>query len=283
MASASGASRVVRSIRWPGLRTDKLQHAQRVYVGLFLGYLFAPLAILVIFAFDTAERPSWPPQGLTLRWFGEAFGNAQLMHALANSLLIGVATTLLSLVVATLTAYGLTRFEFRGKRLLETINLMVIVMYGIVSAVALLLWLSVLGVTGGVWPTIVGHTTFMFPLGVLVIRDRLLNFDEELEYASMDLGASRIGTFLRITLPLITPALFAAALLIFLQSFGEFLLSFFLIGMDTTLPVFLASEMRFGLTPAVNAVATVLIAGPVIAVVIAAIYIRREVERSLQQ
>lgn len=258
-----------------------MKHIQRAYVGLFLGYLFLPLIVLVVFAFNTGDRLIWPPQLLSLRWFGEAFSDRRIVDALANSVVIAIATTILSVVIATMTAYGLARYHFRGKRLLETVNLLAIITYGIVSTVALLLWLTALGISGGVVPTIIGHTTFLFPFGVLIVRDRLLNFDMELELASMDLGATRPRTFFQVTLPLIAPSITAAAILIFLASLGEFLLSFFLIGNTSTLPVFLASQMRFALTPTVNAVATVMVVVPIIGVGVAALFLRREVERSV--
>ncbi|MBW2593718.1 MAG: ABC transporter permease [Deltaproteobacteria bacterium] len=251
-----------------------------LYVAAYLGYLLLPLVILVLYAFNSSEYLIWPIKGFTLRWFAEAFSDSRLLKATGNSIFIGLVTTFFSTFFGMLLAYGLVRFRFRGKRLLETLNILAIITYGVVSAVSVLLWFHALGISGGIWPTIIGHTTFIMPFAVMVIRDRLLNFDMALEEAAMDLGANPLHTFRDVTLPLIMPALLAAALFCFTISFGEFLLAFFLIGNELTLPVYLYGLMRFTFTPAVNAAATMIISLPILAVILVAIFFRREV-RSL--
>jgi spermidine/putrescine transport system permease protein len=250
----------------------------RFYVVVYLAYLLAPLVVIVLYAFNTSKYITWPIEGWTLKWFHDAFNDSRLLLSLRNSVVIAAATMVLSIIAGTGFAYGLVRYKFRGKSVLETLNVLAIITYGIVCAVAELLWFRTLGIPGGIGPTIIVHTTFIFPFGVLVIRDRLLNFDLELEEAAMDLGASRLRTFKDITLPLIAPAMMAAGLFCFTISLGEFLLAFFMIGNELTLPVYLYGKMRFTFTPAVNAAATMIIAFPVIVVILAAIFFRREVE-----
>jgi spermidine/putrescine transport system permease protein len=250
----------------------------RLYVILYLAYVLAPLFVVVLYAFNTSKYITWPIEGWTLKWFHDAFNDSRLLLALKNSMVIAAATMVLSIIAGTGFAYGLVRYKFRGKSLLETLNVLAIITYGIVCAVAELLWFRTLGIPGGILPTIIVHTTFIFPFGVLVIRDRLLNFDLELEEAAMDLGASRLRTFKDITLPLIAPAMMAAGLFCFTISLGEFLLAFFMIGNELTLPVYLYAKMRFTFTPAVNAAATMIIAFPVVVVILAALFFRREVE-----
>ena len=252
----------------------------KLYIVIYLGYLLLPLAILVLYAFNSSEYLTWPIKGFTLHWFAQAFSDTRLLVATRNSIFIGLVTTLLSTFFGLLLAYGLVRFRFRGKRLLETLNILAIITYGVVSAVSVLLWFRTLGISGGIWPTIIGHTTFIMPFAVLVIRDRLLNFDLAMEEAAMDLGATPLRTFIDITLPLIMPALLAAGLFCFTISLGEFLLAYFLIGNELTLPVYLYGLMRFTFTPAVNAAAVLIISFPVLTVIIAAVFFRREV-RSL--
>ena len=252
----------------------------RWYVGLYLVYLLLPLVILVLYAFNSSEYLTWPMKGFTLRWFAEAFADSRLLVATRNSVVIGLATTFFSTLFGMLLAYGLVRYRFRGQTLLETLNILAIITYGVVSAVSVLLWFRTLGIAGGIWPTIIGHTTFIMPFAVLVIRDRLLNFDRQVEEAAMDLGATPLRTFWDVTLPLIMPAMLAAGLFCFTISLGEFLLAFFLIGNELTLPVYLYGLMRFTFTPAVNAAAAMIISFPVLAVIIAALFFRREV-RSL--
>jgi spermidine/putrescine transport system permease protein len=245
---------------------------------LFLCYILLPLAVLVLYAFNSSEYLTWPMKGLTLHWFQKAFGDSRLLLALKNSVVIGLASTFFSTVIGGGLAYGLVRYHFRGKTLLETLNILAIITYGVVSAISVMLWFRFLGIAGGIWPTIIGHTTFIMPFGVMVIRDRLLNFDIQLEDAAMDLGATRWRTFWDVTLPLLMPAVLAAGLFCFTISLGEFLLAFFLIGHELTLPVYLYSLMRFTFTPAVNAAAVLIISFPTAAVIIAAIFFRREVE-----
>jgi spermidine/putrescine transport system permease protein len=265
-----------RLVRW--LKLGWGRRLTQLYTFLYLSYIILPLAVLVLYAFNTSEYLVWPLEGLTFQWFQEAFTDSRLVQALKNSIMIASATMVFSCIIGTAFAYGLVRFKFRGKTLLETLNILAIITYGIVSSVTLLLWFRTLGISGGIWPTIIGHTTFIFPFAVLVIRDRLLNFDLELEEAAMDLGAGKLRTFFDITLPLITPAILAAGLFCFTISLGEFLLAFFLIGHELTLPVYLYGKMRFGFTPAVNAAAAAIVAFPTLVVILAAVFFRSEVE-----
>jgi spermidine/putrescine transport system permease protein len=260
------------------LAKDWGDRALRIYYIVFLGYIFLPLAVLVLYAFNTSEYLTWPLKGLTLHWFQKAFDDSRLILALKNSVIIGLVTTFFSVLFGGGLAYGLVRYKFRGKTLLEALNILAIITYGVVSAVSVLLWFRFLGIPGGIWPTILGHTTFITPFAVMVIRDRLRNFDLEMEEAAMDLGATRLRTFWDVTLPLIIPSVLAAALFCFTISLGEFLLSFFLIGHELTLPVYLYSLMRFTFTPAVNAAAVLIISFPILAVIVAAIFFRHEVE-----
>jgi len=250
----------------------------RLYLLLYLAYVLAPLIVIVLYAFNTSKYITWPIEGWTLKWFSDAFNDSRLIESLKNSVLIASATMVLSVVAATGFAYGMVRYKFRGKAVLETLNVLAIITYGIVCAVAVLLWFRTLGIPGGIGPTIIVHTTYIFPFAVMVIRDRLLNFDLELEEAAMDLGASRFRTLRDITLPLISPAILAAGLFCFTISLGEFLLAFFMIGNELTLPIYLYGKMRFTFTPAVNAAATMIIAFPVVVVILAATFFRREVE-----
>jgi spermidine/putrescine transport system permease protein len=260
------------------LRSGWGRRAIQLYVLIYFIYIILPLFFLVLYAFNTSEYLVWPLEGFTSEWFVDAFTDSRLVSALTNSVIIASATMVFSAIVGTALAYGLVRYRFRGKAALETLNILAIITYGIVVAVALLLWFRTLGIPGGIWPTILGHTVFIFPFAVLVIRDRLLNFDLELEEAAMDLGATQLRTFFDITLPLIAPAILAAGLFCFTISLGEFLLSFFLIGHELTLPVYLYGKMRFGFTPAVNAAATAIVAFPTLVVIIVALFFRREVE-----
>jgi spermidine/putrescine transport system permease protein len=250
----------------------------RVYFCIYLFYVLFPLAILILYSFNTSEYLTWPIEGFTLDWFRELLNDSKLLLSLKNSVMIGLATMFFSTVIGGGFAYGMVRYKFRGKAFLETLNILAIITYGVASAVSVLLWFRMLGIHGGIWPTILGHTTFIMPFAVMVIRDRLMNFDRELEEAAMDLGATRGRTFWDVTLPLILPSVMAAGLFCFTISLGEFLLGFFLIGNDLTLPVYLYSLMRFTFTPTVNAAAVLIILFPTVVLIIIAVFFRKEVE-----
>lgn len=245
---------------------------------VYILYILTPLVVVILYAFNTSEYLTWPLAGLTLDWFGAAFDDSKLVAALGNSVTIALVTMVLSVVIGTLFAYGMVRLKFRGKSVLETVNVLAIITYGIVSAVSVLVWFKTLDVPNGMWTTVIAHTTFIMPFGITVIRDRLLNFDLQLEEAAMDLGASRLRTLRDITIPLIFPAMLAAGMFCFTISLGEFLLSLFLNGSDVTLPVYIYSRMRFDFTPTVNAAATMIVAFPVLLVIFVGIFFRREVK-----
>jgi spermidine/putrescine transport system permease protein len=253
----------------------------RVYVAAFFLYLLLPVAVLMVYAFNDSQLFTWPPEGFTFDWFREAADSRIIKESLTNSFVIAGGVTGLSTLLAVPTAYGLARWRFIGKGVVESLLLLAILTYGVVTAVALLLWFRTLRISGGIWPTIIGHTTFIFPFGVVVIRDRLLNFDLSLEEASFDLGASRKRTFLQITLPLIAPSIIAAMLFMFTLSIGEFILAVFLLGSEPTFPVYLASQMRFGLSPVLNAAATVIILVPFVLTILAFVWLRREIEEAI--
>jgi spermidine/putrescine transport system permease protein len=125
----------------------------QLYVFVYFLYIIVPLVVLVLYAFNTTEYLVWPLAGLTLDWFYEAFTDSRLVQALQNSIFIAFSTMVFSCIVATAFAYGLVRYKFRGKAALETLNILAIITYGIVCAVALLLWFRTLGISGGLLAT----------------------------------------------------------------------------------------------------------------------------------
>jgi spermidine/putrescine transport system permease protein len=230
-----------------------------LYVVLVLLFIFTPIVVVIRYAFNPSEYFTWPPSGYTLDWFEKALSNKLLVDAFRDSVIIAVATTAISTVLGISTAFGIVRFLRIGKRALNALVLLPIITYGIIASVSLLLFFNMLDVEPGVVTTIIGHTTYLFSFIVLIVAARLLNFDLALEEASMDLGAHPARTFFDITLPLITPAVVAGALFVFTLSFDDFILSYFLIGNHNTLPTYIFAQIRYFLTPEVNAVATIVI------------------------
>ncbi len=256
-----------------------LDYARRWWLRAWLAatflFLYAPIVILVVFSFNDSRRNIvW--RGFTTKYYLEAWHNDSLIEAFTNSLVIAVASTLLSTVLGALLALALWRFRFPGKAAVEGANALPIVIPEICMGVALLVFFSRLDLMGGMgWPwsllpVLIGHVTFSFPFVAVVVRARLEGFDRSLEEASRDLGAGEWQTFRRILVPYMRPGLVAGALLAMTLSLDDFVITFFTSGPDTiTFPVKIYSMVRFGATPEVNAASTVLIAVTVLLTVIA--------------
>jgi spermidine/putrescine transport system permease protein len=239
-------------IRWPEV-------IYRLYILAVLGFVFLPIVVTIRYAFGTSRYFVWPPTGFTLVWFDEALGNPLLLEAFKNSLIIAFSTMVLATALGTVSAFGMARVAFKGKQAINGLFLLPIVTYGIIAAVSLLIFFNAINFKPGVVATILGHTTFLFPFVLVVVSARLVNFDVSLEEAAMDLGARPVRTFFDVTLPLISPAIIAGALFVFTLSFDDFILSFFLIGNTNTMPTYIYGLIRYFMTPAVNAAATMVI------------------------
>ena len=237
----------------------------RLWVGIVMLFLYAPLVVLMIFSFNDSKRNVvW--RGFTTKYYEKALGNDQLVEALINSLTIAALATLASLVLGTLAAVMLWRFRFPWKGAIDgTISLPIIVPE-ICLGVAFLMFFAAVGwPTDLVWPFNLGaitiaHITFCFPFVTMVVRSRLASFNREQEEAAKDLGASEGQVFRDVLIPHIKPALVAGALLSFTLSLDDFVITYFTSGPDTiTFPVKVYSMVRFSVTPEVNAASTLLI------------------------
>lgn len=229
-------------------------------LGAVLLFLYLPIAVLVALSFNDGGLPTaWT--GFSTRWYGELLGNADILGAAWNSLLVAVASTLIATVLGTLLALGVEMRRRRG-RLLETLIFAPMVVPDIVLAIALLSAFSLLGVRMGLGTIVLAHVVFNLAFVCAVVRARLRRFDWAVVEASEDLGASLPRTLLRVVLPLLAPAIFAGALLAFTLSVDEFIIAFFTAGAgraSTTLPMQIYAMIRFGVTPDVNALATLVL------------------------
>ncbi|SBV32894.1 polyamine transporter subunit; membrane component of ABC superfamily [uncultured Sphingopyxis sp.] len=237
----------------------------RLWVGAVMLFLYAPLAVLVIFSFNDSRRNVvW--RGFTTKYYEKALGNDQLVEALLNSLTIAALATIVSLALGTVSAVMLWRFRFPLKGAVDgTISLPIIVPE-ICLGVAFLMFFAGIGwPIGLVWPFNLGaitiaHITFCFPFVTMVVRSRLASFNREQEEAAKDLGASEWQMFRDVLIPHLKPALVAGALLSFTLSLDDFVITYFTSGPDTiTFPVKVYSMVRFSVTPEVNAASTLLI------------------------
>ncbi len=239
-----------------------------IYIFLVYAILYLPVAVMMIFSFND-QKYNYYWVGFTTKWYAKLFSNTTLVDALVYSLLIAVLSTIISVVIGTIGALGLKRYEFKMKKLINNMLYIPIIVPEIVLAVALLIIFLNVGIKLGLGTILVGHCTFCIPYAIVTIKGRISGDNESLEEASMDLGANRIQTLLRVTLPNIFPGIMSAAFLSFTLSFDDVVMSNMLAGAkQSTLPVLILSMNKTGVTPDVNALATIMILVIVVAMIL---------------
>lgn len=243
------------------LRRKAVRILSNLYAVLIYSIFYIPVAVMILFSFNDAKR-NYYWQGFTTEWYGKlfSFANTDLWDALLYSLIIAVLATLISVTIGVLGGIGLKKFEFRTKRFINMMIYVPIIVPEIVLAVAMLIIFMTVGIRLGMGTILIGHCTFCIPYAVVTIKGRISGDGETLEEASMDLGANRIQTFLRVTLPSIMPGVMSAAFLSFTLSIDDVVMSNMLAGAkNTTLPVLILSMNKSGVTPDVNALTTIMI------------------------
>jgi len=229
-----------------------------VYIGLLLIFLYIPIIMVIIFSFNTSEI-NIVFEGFTLKWYGTFFENRTLMESLNNTLIIAVVSTVISVVIGTLGAVGLGKYTFKGKKIVDALLYVPIVIPEIVLGVALLSIFTLMDAYMGLTTMILGHVTFCIPFVVISVRARLAGFDKSLEEASMDLGGNYLKTFFKVTLPLIMPGVISGAVLSLSLSLDDIVISFFCSGPgSTTLPLKILDMVKHGVSPEVNALSTII-------------------------
>jgi putative spermidine/putrescine transport system permease protein len=243
----------------------------RVATWVILGFLYLPLIIVVIHAFNASPFNEWPPTGFTLRWFGEALSNAAIPVAFMNSILAALGAVAIALVLGTLAAMAVQRYEFFGKESISFLLVLPIALPGVITGIALSSTFQTLGIGFSLLTIIIGHATFCVVIAYNNVIARLRRLPRSPEEASADLGADTWITFRRITMPGMRTALLSGALLAFALSFDEVIVTNFTAGAGTpTIPLFvLASMQRPTELPVVNVVAMVLVLFSVVPVYIA--------------
>jgi spermidine/putrescine transport system permease protein len=239
-------------------------HAALVYL-----FLYAPIAVLVVFSFNTARQTAmW--DGFTLDWYRKLLGNDVLLRSVRNSLLVAGITTVVATVLGTLAALALGRYDFRGKRGTRALLYLPVIIPEVVLGAALLTFFGVVEMRLSLWTVVIAHVVFSISYVAIVVRARLSGLDPSLEEAARDLGASPFETFRRVTLPLLLPGIVASALLVFTLSIDDYVVTLFVAGVgSTTLPLHIYSMLKVGVTPEVNAVSTLLLAVTVVLIVLA--------------
>ena len=241
-----------------------------VWAVLIYLFLFAPIAVLVAFSFNANKYGTFPFTGWTLDWYREVFGDYQIKDALYTSLKVALEVTVISTVVGTAAAFPLVRsnLPFRsGIRIGMTLPIMI---PGLLIGVSLLILMtSVFHFQLSPQTAVIGQAVYTTPFVVLLVAARLQGFDPALERAASDLGANTLNRLRHVVLPLIMPAIVAGALFAFTLSLDEFIITLFLIGGHNTLPIYIYTQVKFGITPEVNALASLLLAASLVLIAIA--------------
>jgi ABC-type spermidine/putrescine transport system permease subunit II len=228
----------------------------RVYTALFFVFLFSPIALVVLFSFNSTKSLQ-NFDGFSLRWYEQFFESESYRDSLAASVQIALITMVVATAIGTLLAYGLVRARARWSGGLNVLMLLPLVTPEIVAGASALLLFTQVGLELSLTTIVLGHITFSISYVTVVVRARLAALGTDVEDAAMDLGATRLDTFRLITLPALWPAILAAGLLVFALSFDDFVLSFFTTGESPQpLPVRIWSAIRFGVTPTINAIGT---------------------------
>lgn len=232
---------------------------RKAYLALVYVFLYTPIAVLMILSFNKAGMPTaWT--GFSTEWYGRLLESPKIIAAARNSLVVAIASTLIATAIGTLLALGVERRKASSG--LDALLFMPMIIPDIVLAIALLSFFTLVKFTLGLHSIILAHVVFNIAFVCAVVRARLKSFDWSLTEASRDLGAGAVTTFRRITFPLIWPAVIAAALLAFTLSVDEFIIAYFTAGAgqgSTTLPMQIYAMIRFGVTPEINAMATIIL------------------------
>jgi len=230
-----------------------------VAIAAILGFLYLPIAVLIAYSFNASRSLTWPMTGFTLEWYQKLASNSQLIEAFYNSVYVALSATTLTLIIGVPAAIALDRIDFPGKQLFRKLILLPIALPGIITGISMLILFRAIGFNLSLNTVIIGHATALLAVVVTQVYARLQNLPPSLQEASADLGASGLQTFFLVTLPNIRTAVIGSGMLAFTLSFDEIPVTFFLTGRDNTLPMYIWSTLRRGLTPEINAIGTLII------------------------
>jgi spermidine/putrescine transport system permease protein len=236
-------------------------------IGIFL-FLYIPIFILIIYSFNANSVVGvWA--GFTTDWYRVLFRDQAFINAFRVSMWVAFWSTVISTILGTLSALVLERYRFRGKLTFDAVMYLPIIIPDIVMALSTLLFFVIFTISLSRYTILIAHIAFNIAFVALVVRARLADMDDRLEEAAADLGANEWVTFRRVTLPLLMPGVVSGALLAFTLSLDDFVITFFVAGPgSTTLPVQVYSMIKFGVTPEVNAISTLMFIGSTLLVVI---------------
>ena len=250
-----------------------------IYGIIFFTFIYLPLLTVIFLSFNSNPINMMVWDGFTFDWYKSIFGYStkldedaiylestdQLLSSLKNSLIVSTTTTTISTIIGTMTALALARFRFKFKSFYRALIFLPMLIPDIVLGIALLIFFVTIGIKLSLLSIIIGHCTFLSSYVFIVVSARLAGMNETFEEASFDLGANRLTTFRKITLPIISPGIIGGALLAFIISLDDLVITYFISGVgSTTLPVFIYGIMRRGIKPEINAIATLMIVASLI-------------------
>ncbi len=249
-------------------RRGQIRRLGRLYDGLIYLFLYLPIAIVVLFSFNTSKR-NIEFESFTVSWYGKLFTNDALLQAYGNTLIVGLVSTIIATVIGTMASYGMSKYKFKGKGIIDTLLYIPVVIPEIVLGISLLAIFNISQVPMGLVSLIIAHATFCIPFVVFTVNARLAGFDKSVEEAAMDLGAGRIKTFFTVTLPIILPGVIAGAFLSFTLSIDDIIISFFTTGPGSnTFPLKIMELTKTGVTPDVYALSTIVLVITILAAVL---------------
>ncbi len=252
-----------------------------IYAVLYLIFLYAPVAVLPLFSFNDSQYITFPIVGFTLKWYAQLAESQGLQNALVNSLKVGVSVAFISTVLGIFAAKAVTRYRLKRSGALIGFIVVPLVIPEIILGISLLMTFSIGGISLSLVTVSIGHIMLCIPFSMLVLISRMEGFDKSYEEASMDLGENGWWTFWRVTFPIMLPGIVASLLLTFTISFDEFVLAFFLAGSDSTLPLFIWSQLRFPeKLPSVLALGATIVVVTTVVIVVAELIRRRGVDLS---
>ena len=270
----------------------------RIYALLVYLFLYVPIGIIVLFSFNSGKAAS-QLQGFSVQWYGKALSNTFVVEAFQTSLTVALISALLATLFGTMAALALQSLTGKLRTLFDALIYIAVMVPGIVIGIATLIalvtlfeWLNPL--LKAIWPMaeaapqlslgigslIAAHGLFSMALVIIIVRARMAGMDRSLIEASADLGATSFGTFRQVTLPQLFPGILAGFLLAFTFSFDDFIIAFFVSGSQTTLPIYVFSSIRRGVTPEINAIGSMVLAISLILLITAQSILRRSAPKS---
>lgn len=250
----------------------------QIYTLLFFIYIFLPIIIIFLFAWNNNEGYNFPLSGFTWKWFAELFSDFIAKRAMLNSIIIAFISATISTILGTALAFGILNSSLKNKGLFLGLLILPVLMPSLTIGIAVLVFFRTLSIPLGIPSVIFSHVSISMSYVVLILLGRIEGFPGNIQEAAVDLGASWFSSIKDIILPVLMPAMLAGWVFSFMISWNEFIVTYFLIGNNVTIPVYIFSQLRFGISPKVNVI-SVLVTSFTVVMVILYILIKTSLSR----